>query len=144
MNNYVDYYNYMNSLNSNQTIMPKPNKKFDYSTKPNVAFMRGNLFSNLYTPYKNFKPMELNPSNEKEYALLLVQMYAFAAHELTLYLDVNPGDSEAIKLRSNYINMYKQALNQYEMKYGPLTVCGTNTEQGWSWVQAPWPWELEA
>lgn len=144
MNNYVDYYNYMNNLNSNQIEMPtaKANKKFEFETNPSTAFMKGNLFSNLYTPYKNYRPAELNPANEREYALLLVQIYGFAAHELTLYLDTNPSDTEAIRLRSNYMNMYKQAVAQYESKYGPLGVDSKMLEATpWAWTSKIWPWE---
>lgn len=146
MNNYVDYYNYMNNLNTNlnvnQISMPNAKMKFDYTTDPSTAFMRGNLFNNLYTPYKNYRPVELNPMNEKEYALLLVQMYAFAAHELTLYLDTNPTDSNAIKLRSNYMNMHKQAVAQYESKYGPLGVDSKMLEATpWALTTKTWPWE---
>jgi len=152
MNNFIDYYNYMNNLNSeqgqvsalnfNKSQINNFNSKFDYTTEPNIAFMRGNLFNNLYTPYKNFKPMDINPNSEKEYALLLVQMYCFAAHELNLYLDVNPNDSNAINLRNNYINMYKKSVREYENKFGPL---GTSSKvlngTPWAWNTNKWPWE---
>lgn len=151
MNNYIDYYNYMNDLNQsklnknglnqmNLNNNVKSNK--DYSTDPYEAFIRGNLFSNLYTPYKNYKPAELNPTNEKDYYLLLVQIYGFAAHELTLYLDVNPNDDDAIKLRSEYVKLYNQALMQYESKYGAISLKSmTLNSSPWAWDSKKWPWE---
>ena len=39
---------------------------------------------------------------------------------------------------------YTELQAEYEMMFGPLTAFDTNTEQGWTWIQAPWPWELEA
>ena len=141
MNNYIDYYNYMDNLNqTNFNIVSNDNK--DYMTNPYLSFIRGNLFNNLYTPYKNYKPTELNPNNEKDYQMLMIQVYGFAAHELNLYLDVNPGDQNAIKLRNEYITLYKQALMQYENKYGALnTQSNTLDSTPWAWDTQNWPWE---
>lgn len=132
MNNY-EYYNY-----PNDTVNLNNNNFAD----PEVAFTRGNLFNNLYAPYKNYKPVELNPTNEQEYALLLVQMYCFCAHELTLYLDNYPNDTNAIKLRSEYCKAAKEAIAQYELKYGPLTLSSnTLSATPWAWDDGKWPWE---
>lgn len=141
MNNYIDYYNYMDNLNqTNFNNVSNDNK--DYMTNPYLSFIRGNLFNNLYTPYKNYKPTELNPNNEKDYQMLMIQVYGFAAHELNLYLDVNPGDQNAIKLRNEYITLYKQALMQYENKYGALnTQSNTLDSTPWAWDTQNWPWE---
>ncbi len=151
MNNYLEYYNYLNNLNQNPTNstkmtpnqMQKPNKNnLGYDTDPYTGFIRGNMFSGLYDPYKNYKPQELNPKNEQEHALLLVQMYGFAAHDLGLYLDTNPKDTNAINLRSKYINMYNQALAEYENNYGPITMDSRMLEVSpWAWTTKSWPWE---
>ena len=159
MNNYADYYNYINNLNPNMNknmmsnmknkMNNTPNqinnmkqKDFGYDTDPYTGFIRGNMFSGLYDPYKNYKPQELNPANEKESALFLVQMYDFAAHDLSLYLDTNPNDANAINLRNKYINMYKQALAEYESRYGALTQDSQMLEtKPWAWNTKKWPWE---
>lgn len=147
MNNYFEYYNYMNNSKNKELISHNKNfkdKKNDYETDPYTAFIRGNLFSDLYTPYKNYKPAELNPKSEKEHAMLLAQMYGFAAHELTLYLDTHPQDSKAIKLRSKYMNMYQQAMAEYESKYGPIELESNLLDQTpWGWNTKYWPWEGE-
>lgn len=153
MNNYIDYYNYLNNLNQN--AMNTPNKmtkmgsnqsvnmnNLGYDTDPYTGFMKGNMFSNLYEPYKNYQVQEINPTNEKEYALLMVQMYGFAAHDLGLYLDVNPNDTNAINLRSEYVNLYKQALAEYESKYGALGLSSNMLDvTPWAWDSKKWPWE---
>lgn len=73
-----------------------------------------------------------------------IRQAGFAIVDLNLFLDSHPQHQMALDYFKDVQMRYKKLRDEYEMKYGPLTVCGTNTEQGWSWVQAPWPWELEA
>lgn len=132
MNNYDEYYNYNNGYYSNINSLAEP-----YN-----AFIKGNLFNNLYSSYKSYKPVQLSPSSEQEYALMLVQMYDFCAHELTLYLDNYPDDANVIALRDQYIKSYKTALNQYESKFGPITLDSlTLGKTPWGWDTQKWPWE---
>ena len=158
INDYMDYYNYINNLNqmpngnqiaySNQASNSQMNKKSNKQNttnnnfvEPYVGFARGNMFDNLYYEYKNYTPQELNPQNDKEYLQLLVQMYGFAAHDLALYLDVNPNDTEVIRKRAEYINMYNEALTQYENNYGPITKNNQMLDESWLWDTKKWPWE---
>ena len=143
MNNYTDYYNYMHNVSHADTINKKKHSvKLDYNTEPYEGFCKGNMFSNIYDPYQNYKPQELDPTNEQEYLLLLVQIYEFAAHDLGLYLDVNPDDKEAIKLRSDYIDLYNQSLTNYESMYGPLSLDSQMLDATpWVWDSKKWPWE---
>ena len=166
MNDYNQYYNYLNNMgnfsnmnslgnlnNMNNKLkvnnIPDSNKINQTSQSANnniadpwTAFVRGNLFNSLYDQYKKYKPIEPSPSNEKEYALLMVQMYDFCAHELTLYLDNYPNDSNAIRLRDEYKKAAMEALNQYEMKYGPLSLSSsTLSATPWAWDTKTWPWE---
>ena len=100
------------------------------------------MFDNLYDSYKSYKPYEINPSNERDYLLFLVQMYGFAAHDLNLYLDVYPNDNKAIELRAKYVKLYNQALMNYEGKYGATSLGSDylNTVP-WAWDSKNWPWE---
>ena len=71
-----------------------------------------------------------------------MQIYEFAAHDLGLYLDINPTDRNAISLRSKYIDMYNQALSQYESTYGPITQNSKMLDtMPWAWDTKKWPWE---
>ena len=148
MNNYDLYYDYQNNraIFNNMADLNKINQTSQTANKdlvePYTAFIRGNLFNKLYDQYKNYKPAELNPTNEQEQMLLLVQMYTFCAHELTLYLDNYPNDSNAIKLREEYMTAARNATNQYEAKYGPLNL-SSNTlgVTPWAWDTKKWPWE---
>lgn len=163
MNDYIDYYTYMNNLNqmpgmdqvyTDEQIMynniPMPtainnavsNNQTKSTAEPYKGFTQGNMFDSLYEGYRNYKPQELNPANEKEYALLLVQMYGFAAHDLGLYLDVNPNDVNVINQRAEYMNMYKEALENYEKNYGPITETSDELYKSpWAWNTKKWPWE---
>ena len=159
MNDYMDYYNYINNpnqmpnanqmmqynqvpANGNSSLNSNSSNKMNGLAEPYTGFTRGNMFDSLYYEYKNYRPQELNPQNDKEYAELLMQMYGFAAHDLGLYLDVNPNDTDVIRKRAEYINMYNEALAQYENNYGPITQKSRMLETTpWAWDTKKWPWE---
>ena len=102
------------------------------------------MFENLYNPYKNYKPREIEPTNEREALLNKVRQYRFAMIDLNLYLDNYPDDENVVKIFNNYRNLEKQASMEYESKYGPLTIddapSNVNT---WIWDNNPWPWEVQ-
>ncbi len=134
-----DYFNYMNGIPYNymgDTSYIVPNNTSD----PYYGFISGNMFENLYEPYKNYKVSELSPSSDKEALLWQLMQYSFAITDLNLYLDVNPDDKKAFKLFSEYSNIYKELSNKYVSLYGPLDVCDVNGL--WSWNNSPWPWEV--
>ena len=39
---------------------------------------------------------------------------------------------------------YSQLRQEFESKYGPLTVCENHDPTDWHWIDRPWPWEREA
>ncbi len=138
MNNYDEYYNDISDIRYQQ----KKVNNLIIEQDPYSAFIKGNLFNNLYIPYKDYKVAQINPKNEEEYLMLMIQIYDFCAHELTLYLDVNPNDQEAIRLRTEYINLAKQALNEYESQYKALNLTSSNLATiPWAWDTKKWPWE---
>lgn len=110
--------------------------------EPYPGFMRGNMFANLYEGYKNYRPQEINSSNERENLLNQWQEYDFALIDLDLYLDTHPNDSKAIQLYNNYLKMKEQICKKYESMYGPLTLNSSDFNQNnWVWIRSPWPWE---
>lgn len=72
-----------------------------------------------------------------------VQMLEFVLKEVNLFLNTHPNDTAALRFYDKYNSLHMQAVEEYENNYGPLTPYGVNTEDGWSWVNKPWPWELE-
>ena len=107
----------------------------------NLALDRGNLFNNLYEPYKNYKYNNLTATNKREELLLNVLRYDFVLTELNLYLDIYPKDRSMINLYNQYLEEKKRACFEYTKNFGPLTLDDQSNNNSWSWLQSPWPWE---
>lgn len=105
---------------------------------PSEAFNRGNLFDNYFWPYKYVA--NIKPENERQALMQKIQEYAFAAHELNLYLDVYPEDKQAVGLYNQYSEMSDKYLKEYEQKYGPV-ILNSDEKYPWMWINSPWPWE---
>ena len=161
MNNFNDYYNYLNNNYNDMNfladrnsmiydmnyqalypnaVMPTNNNILD--TK--LAFKRGNLFNNLYDEYKNYKPLELKANNEKEDLLLQIDEQRFAMIEMNLYLDLYPNNKEALNRFNTYLKKEKELVTLYESKYGPLTTSSPVHTNYWTWNNSPWPWEVQS
>ena len=109
---------------------------------PAEGYNRGNLFANLYNQYKNYRPETLRASNDQERLFLELSRNHFAAHELNLYLDLNPNDVTMIKLFNDYREKCEQLTKEYESKYGPLSIKSDSLNQTpFMWEKSPWPWE---
>ena len=136
-------YNYFNDewYRSNQ------NEQYRNITMPSLyppkeGYEKGNLFSNLYSQYKNYQPAKIKVNNEKEKLLLELSAIAFAAHELNLYLDLHPDDTSMITLFNDYRKQADELNRQFETKYGPLNISSNSLEKTpFMWEKDPWPWE---
>ena len=71
---------------------------------PTEGYNNGNLFTGLYSQYKNYRPATLSANNEKDQMMLELSRIAFAAHELNLYLDLHPTDQTMLALFNDYKN----------------------------------------
>ena len=68
-----------------------------------------------------------------------IQSYAFAINDLILYLDTHPNDEKALSLYNDYANEYRKMYEEYERRFGPLSIyCPCNS---YRWIASPWPWE---
>lgn len=140
-----DWYKEFNEtfMNSNNNSMGNMFNSDNSLAEAKTAFLRGNLFNDLYEPYKGYKYRELIPSNMREEQLYNILKYNFVLVELMLYLDVNPNDREKVNLYNKYLIEKKQLIDEYEKKYGPLTMDGMNMgDNKWNWIDRPWPWEV--
>lgn len=163
MNNFNDYYNYLNNYND-MNFMTNPNTMItdmNYQnmfpnnyTIPNtntnssiadskIGFKRGNLFNNLYDEYKNYKPQELKASNEREDLILQIDENRFAIIELGLYLDLYPNDTNILNKYNSYLKKEKELITIYESKYGPMALNSPVQTNIWLWNNSPWPWEVQ-
>ena len=85
-NNYPKNYNYPSNKLPN-SVMPNINMN-NYNQKffnPYEGFIRGNMFPNLYDPYKNEKPYQIKPMNEQAEMLTNIDALGFAMIDLNLY-----------------------------------------------------------
>ena len=83
-NEFNNTFNPMNMYNSNNFTNNQKNSSSLSLVKPNLALERGNLFNNLYDPYKNYQYRILKATNKKEELLYNYLSYEFALQELDL------------------------------------------------------------
>lgn len=141
LNNYANSNTNMNFINQQDlyrnSTMPSlftPAQGLDY----------GNMFSNLYEPYKNYKPANVSANNERESLIRELARMGFAAHELNLYLDLHPEDTTMITLFNDYREKYNQLVKQYDEKFGPLLISSNTLNQTpFLWERDIWPWEVK-
>ena len=139
--NMMDMYNNQNtSFNNQYKAQNKMNNNSLYD--PYNGLIRGNLFKNLYDPYKSNEPYEIKPMNDQADLLTYIDSLGFAMVDLNLYLDVNPNNQEMINLFNQYRKEKENLLKEYESKYGPITIDSDSLNSyPWAWKNMPWPWD---
>ncbi len=65
----------------------------------------------------------------------------FALNDLVLYLDTHPDCPNGLAAYNEYKKAYNAAINEYTDNYGPMRSTDVNTDNYFSWVNDPWPWE---
>lgn len=78
---------------------------------------------------------------ERECALKKLMAYDFMQLELNLYLDTHPCDQRAL---NEFHKVNKKAIELrklFEERYGELTTSSAMSNEKWSWIESPWPWE---
>ena len=108
------------------------------------GYLRGNMFRNLYSQYKNYEPAILRPTNEQEEMFLRMSEAEFAAYDLNLYLDLYPNDGNALDLFNKYRREANRLMMEYEEKYGPiLTSSDSLNTSPFLWQTLIFPWNME-
>lgn len=82
--------------------------------------------------------------NERDRLLRRIQEEDFTVYETVLYLDGHPQNRKALAFYDEHCKIAKALRNEFESKYGPLTVCENRDPADWHWIDRPWPWEREA
>ena len=141
MNNVNDMY-YQNYSNVNDiTNITKEELLQKNLVNVTEGFRRGNIFSNIYWPYKK-QTYNFIPKNDRQKMLLDIMANEFYAHELNLYLDNFPNDRAKIELFNRYNKLASDLTTEYSKRYEPLVLRGNELKEvPWSWVDSPWPWE---
>ena len=141
LNNYTSSNTNMNLLNQQDLYR---NSTMPSLFSPAVGLDNGNMFSDLYQPYKNYKPANVSANNERESLIRELARMGFAAHELNLYLDLHPDDASMITLFNDYREKYNQLVKQYDEKFGPLLISSNTLNQTpFLWERDIWPWEVK-
>ena len=156
MNNYPEFKNFnysnsfidnifendidnMNMFNKNYQLNKQENNNL---YDPYNGLIRGNLFKELYVPYKNKEPYDIKPMNEQAKMLTDIDALCFSLVDLNLYLDINPDDREMINLFNQYRMKYSKLLSEYEGRFGPITLNSNSLNSyPWAWNDMPWPWD---
>lgn len=143
--NYYNFMPYMGNMNyQSQTNYEQKNYQMqkDNLYDPYQGFIRGNMFKDLYDPYKLNNPYNIEPANDQAKMLTCIDALSFAMIDLNLYLDIYPNSKEYIDLFNRYRIEKNNLVKEYENKYGPLTLdSDANNTYPWAWDRMPWPWE---
>ena len=100
------------------------------------ALKRGTLFPGLDLPFMNMVNME----DVSGTPLGEVMALCFVSHELQLYLDTHPNDTEAFELMKSVLALTDEAKRRYVEKYGPLRPDDLQSSERYDWIDDPWPW----
>ena len=82
--------------------------------------------------------------NDRERLLRRIQEEDFVVYETVLYLDGHPRNKIALAFYDKHRAIAKGLRDEYEGKYGPITIYANNDMNDWHWIDRPWPWEKEA
>ena len=141
--NMFDFYNgnEMYNMNSMMNMNMDMNKNMSLFN-PEEGFEKGNLFKNLYSQYKDYKPKNLQATDERTKLWLELSGVCFAQHELGLYLDTNPNDESMLALFNDYRVKANKLKEQYEKSYGPICITSDVLNNSpFLWEEMAWPWE---
>lgn len=100
------------------------------------ALSRGTLFPGLDLPLKNI----VNTGTADVPAAELMAL-DFAAHDLSLYLDTHPDDSEAFQVYQELLALAKEGRKRYIERCGPVMKTDLLKEKSYTWLKDPWPWD---
>ncbi len=131
----LDYFN----LNSPKNKYEKLYNKRDEINLENGFFL-GNIFSDSYKPYKNYKPKKINAYSEQQKLLLMLQELDFILNDLNLYLDVHSNDTRVYEIFKNVSMELDKIKKKYYDNYQVLELCHDNKNK-YTWTSNPWPWD---
>lgn len=81
---------------------------------------------------------------ERTKLIRAIQIHDFALVEVTLYLDGHPTCRPALAYYEKHRKMREEAVECFNRQFGPLTILENENPDRWTWVDDPWPWEMEA
>lgn len=103
------------------------------------ALQTGTLFPGLDLPFKKAIQAKTKLPNT---ALVELMALDFAVDELGLYLVTHPTDKEVLQLYWSYVKLSNEGQEKYRKLYGPLSKRDLTPEDGFAWINDPWPWDV--
>lgn len=103
------------------------------------ALETGTLFPGLNLPFKAAIQSRTRIANT---ALVELMALDFALQELGLYLTTHADDQEVLQLYWSYARLAKEGREKYQAQYGPLCQTDLTPEDGFVWLNDPWPWDV--
>lgn len=82
-------------------------------------------------------------NNDQHELFEFITQVSFMLDDITLYLNTHPSCPKGLETYEYYKNLRKDAVADYERLYGPLCKYNVNSDNYYSWVNDPWPWEGE-
>ncbi len=73
-----------------------------------------------------------------------VQQLGFMTDDLRLFMNTHKNSQEAFSALKRYIALERAAKQEYEKRYGSLTLEAVEKRDQYDWVSRPWPWQMEA
>ena len=80
--------------------------------------------------------------NEQEHLMHIITLASFAMDDTRLYLDTHPHDGEALMYFQKNQEIRDAAINEHNMKYGPICSYDVYSNNCWNWNESPLPWEV--
>ncbi|MCL2611376.1 MAG: spore coat protein CotJB [Defluviitaleaceae bacterium] len=133
-------------LNREKNPPPSRNKGMGHNVESMSHVDRRNQLLKREENRYNVKALNENINHmDCDNMLQKISALDFMLLEISLYLDINPTDQNAILIHKQVSNDAKKIRESYEENFGPLSnrdLSATNDE--WKWIQNPWPWDNEA
>ena len=70
-----------------------------------------------------------------------IRSLSFVKTELELYLDTHPDCHTALDYYYKTVEALEALMMKYQNEVGPLRAEGVMSDDRWSWVDTPWPWQ---
>ena len=82
-----------------------------------------------------------NGANINDSLLEKIRALSFVKAELELYLDTHPNCKAALEYFVKTTDELSTLTEEYEANHSPITAGGVRGDEGWTWVNTPWPWQ---
>lgn len=79
--------------------------------------------------------------NARDCLMKEIMAVDFALIDLGLYLNTHPTDFKIICVYNNCVQKYKELINEFHEKYGPIYNEFYTSPSRWKWSEMPWPWD---